>query len=105
MYCNRIQKAHVRFGGTYSAFAEDDDYRDAVCMSVLQIGELAGRLSNDLRHETFHIPWKLIRGIRNVIVHQYYTADLPKLWVAVDEGIPQLLSDCESILQAEGENP
>ena len=45
-YCERIEAAVSRFGDSYDAFINDADYRDAVCMNIFQIGELANQLNN-----------------------------------------------------------
>ena len=37
--------AQKRFGNNYKAFISDKDYFNSVCMSLLQIGELARHLS------------------------------------------------------------
>lgn len=43
MYCEDIKAAQERFGKDRSVFDIDRDYRNSVCMSLLQIGELTGR--------------------------------------------------------------
>lgn len=48
-YCLDIEKALKRFGKDKEIFENDTDYRNSVCMSLLQIGELTGHLSEDYR--------------------------------------------------------
>ncbi len=51
-YCEDIEAAVERFVKDKIVFDVDRDYRNSVCMSLLQIGELSGHLSEDFREET-----------------------------------------------------
>ena len=46
-YCERIQKSLNRFGSDFDTFKNDNDLRDSVSMNLLQIGELAKKLSDE----------------------------------------------------------
>ncbi len=95
-YCNQIDDAHIHFGNSYEEFAENTVYKNAVAMCVLQIGELANRLSENFRDATAQeIPWKQVRGLRNVVAHEYGKIDEEILWETVDEDIPALRNFCD----------
>ena len=80
-YCNQIDEAHAQFGNSYEAFCNNSVYRNAVAMCVLQIGELANHLTEEFREATAQdIPWKQIRGLRNVVAHEYGNIDEESLW-------------------------
>lgn len=51
-YCEDIEMSIERFGNDRSIFDMDRDYRNSVCMSLLQIGELTGHLTEDFREGT-----------------------------------------------------
>jgi hypothetical protein len=57
------------FWPTKDAFEAYLACRNACAMSVLQIGELASRLSEDFRERYDGAPRKLIRAMRNVFAH------------------------------------
>ena len=59
-YCDEIKATIDRFGDNVEIFINDIDYRKSVSLSILQIGELAGNLSEDYRSSTSEIPWKQI---------------------------------------------
>lgn len=63
-YCDEIKATIDRFGDNVEIFINDIDYRKSVSLSILQIGELAGNLSDDYRSSTSEIPWKQIRRDR-----------------------------------------
>ena len=51
-HCRDIQNALLRFGDEFSVFRMDVDYRKSVCLSLMQVGELSGNLSEDFRLAT-----------------------------------------------------
>ena len=75
-------------------------------MCLLQIGELAGGLSNELREETKErMQWGLIRGMRNWIAHSYNEMDDEIIWDTVSINIPLLLRFCNEIIEQENSKP
>ncbi|MDD6307022.1 MAG: DUF86 domain-containing protein [Clostridiales bacterium] len=76
--------------------SSDIDYRNSVCMSLLQIGELTGHLSEDYRETTKELVyWPAIKGMRNVFAHDYGAIDYDRVWDTVIEDIPILLEFCQ----------
>ena len=63
-YCRFIQGTVSRFGGSWEAFSSDSDYQQSVAFSVLQIGELARRLSDELRQEG--MAREIINRVQNI---------------------------------------
>lgn len=99
-YCEDIVKSVGRFGNDKTAFDMDRDYRNSVCMSLLQIGELTGHLTEDFRDETKkEIYWPAIKGMRNLFAHNYGAVDIERVWETVISDIPQLLRFCEQTIQ------
>lgn len=54
------------------------------------IGEAAGGLSASTRAE-IEFEWRAVRGLRNVISHQYGFIDRPKLYATAKNQLPRLL--------------
>ena len=95
-YCNQIEEANKQFGNSYDLFCSNSVYRNAVAMCVLQIGELSNHLTEDFRQATADdIPWKQIRGLRNVVAHEYGNIDEESLWETITEDIPVLCDFCK----------
>ena len=65
------------------AFLCNDEKQYAVCLALIQIGELVTHLSDEYRESNPNIPWKKIKGLRNIIVHQYGSVDVDLLWQLV----------------------
>lgn len=99
LYCRRVQEVRNRFGDSLEDFSEDYAYRDLCGMYILQIGELAGKLSDATQRGIPEIPWRLIRAMRNVLAHDYDAVDVDALWATVSEDLPTLRVSCEKYLK------
>lgn len=98
-YCVEINEAHTEYNKSYVNFASNSVYRNAICLCLLQIGELANHLSDEFK-ETYHqIPWRAIRGMRNVVAHEYGNIDIATVWETAEDGVSDLIVFCDSILQ------
>lgn len=94
-YCVEIEETVSRFGRSYQAFSSDSVYRNACALCILQIGELSGHLSEDFRKRHAQIPWREIRGMRNIVAHAYGSVDPASTWKTIEEDIPALKTFCE----------
>lgn len=98
-YCQSIKSTILRFGDDFDTFNTDIDYRNSVCMSIIQIGELSRRLSEDYKNEKSEIPWKQIIGLRNICAHAYNTVDYEGIFEIAHSDIDELKKFCECELQ------
>lgn len=53
----------------FRTFLKDEKLKRAVCMTVVNIGELVKNISEQGLKEYAHIPWKELAGIRDIIRH------------------------------------
>lgn len=63
-------------------------------MSLVIINELLVKLSTEdprLPQRFPAIPWRAIRGLRNRIVHDYYSINLDIIFDTAKHGLPELL--------------
>lgn len=103
-YCTDISNTVKRFGDRKDIFENDIDFRNSVCMSLLQIGELTGHLSEEFRETTKEsVYWPAIKGMRNVFAHDYGAIDYDRVWDTVREDIPMLLEFCQKTVQSHQE--
>ena len=54
------------------------------------IGEAARHVPDEVREMAPDIPWNKIIGMRNILVHGYFTIDLDIVWDAVQQDVPLL---------------
>ena len=57
-------------------FKSNQMLQDAVIRQFEIIGEATKNLSVKLKEKAAHVPWKLIAGTRDVLIHQYFGVDI-----------------------------
>lgn len=94
-YCDDIAETVDRFGNDFTLFCTDKAYHDLICFYLLQIGELAGQLSEELRSASAgSMNWSQMKGMRNIVVHHYGSISLDIVWNTVIYDIPALQHFC-----------
>ena len=94
------EKIHNFVSGIEDAdsFYEDQKTFDAVLMNFVIIGEAVARLSEELKDEHGNVPWGQIKGLRNIVAHNYFGVDAEEMWQIINDDIAVLESDINSIL-------
>ena len=72
--------------------------QDAMLRQFEVIGEASNYISENLKQKNPQIEWHLIRGMRNFIIHQYFSIQLDTIWKMAIEGIPKFRNDVYLIL-------
>ena len=65
--------------------------QSGVLHQFIIIGEVVKRLSEGYRRNHPNIPWKLIAGMRDRIIHGYFDVDLEEVWNTVEKDLPALI--------------
>jgi len=98
-YCEEILQTVERFGENYEIFTSDKVYFNAICMNIMQIGELSGSLSDEFKDSTKNrITWGALKGMRNMFAHKYISTDKLIIWNTATKDIPVLLNFCKDII-------
>lgn len=99
-YCVEIKKTIDRYGNSFEIFNTDADYQRSISFSILQIGELSGGLSAEYRKETANrVQWGPIKGMRNLVAHNYGNMSREIIWETATVDIPVLESFCNEQLE------
>lgn len=77
-------------GKTQQQIEGDDLLVDSIMFRVIQIAENSMKLDEEFQKKNSHIPWRAIRGMRNMIVHNYGAVDLAVVYDTVTNSIPEL---------------
>lgn len=72
-------------------FLDDVKTQSAVLHQLLVLGEAVKRLSLEFRGQHQGIPWALIAGMRDNLIHEYDTVDLDEVWGTAKRDVPRLL--------------
>ncbi|MBC5717202.1 HepT-like ribonuclease domain-containing protein [Flintibacter faecis] len=98
-YCTEIEKTVMRYGRAFTIFDSDPDYQRSVSFSILQIGELSGGLTQEYRQATAdRVQWGPIKGMRNLVAHNYGSMSREIIWETATTDIPALKRFCEEQL-------
>ena len=71
---------------------------DATLMNFINIGEMADRISKELREKHPKVDWQLMKDFRNLVAHDYLGVDAEEVWQIIKNDLPQLQSDMQEIL-------
>ncbi len=77
-------------GMTQEQFARDEKTVEAVCFALVVIGEAASRVSEEDQARAPELPWRKMRGMRNIAVHEYFGLDLETLWLTATRDVAAL---------------
>jgi len=65
------------------------------------VGEACRALSAELQNRHPEVPWGVIIGMRNILVHDYFGINLDEVWAAVERDLPTLRDQVLAILESE----
>ncbi len=74
----------------FEDFSKDNKACDAVIRCIEVVGEAVKNIPDVIRNKYPSIPWRDIAGMRDKIIHGYFTVDFETVWLVVKEEIPKL---------------
>ncbi|MBQ7703441.1 MAG: DUF86 domain-containing protein [Firmicutes bacterium] len=77
----------------YVRFSADSKLVEACVFNLSQMGELANRVDADYAQAHQQVPWRLLYGLRNRIVHDYEGVNLQLIWEIIEDDLPVLLDE------------
>jgi uncharacterized protein with HEPN domain len=87
----------------YTANLSFDDFStnfmaiEACLYNIQVIGEAVNQLADDIKIANPQIPWTLIKGMRNRLIHEYFGTDLPLVWNTIKNDLPGLTKELKAI--------
>jgi uncharacterized protein with HEPN domain len=93
------REAVAMIQGRVRADLESDRQLNLALVRLLEIvGEAAARVPAEEREKNSQIPWLDIISLRNRLIHGYDTVDFDILWQIVQQDLPSLIQELESIV-------
>jgi uncharacterized protein with HEPN domain len=71
---------------------------DAVIRQIEIIGEAARNISQEFKDKHANIPWIKMIGIRNKVIHEYFSVNFSVVWDTVKVDLPSLKKSIKKIL-------
>lgn len=81
---------------TYADFLNNSNLRHSVFYLIAIVGEAAAMTSPATRRLYPAIPWRQVRGMRNILIHEYHSVKPESIYHAVVDFLPTLISDLET---------
>lgn len=90
-------------GRSYEDYLNNQDLQDATTYRLSMLGEVSGKLPDDVKERHPDIPWNKIRGLRNVASHDYFSIVPDMVWEGTRslEPIKQMIRKELARLEAE----
>jgi len=80
-------------------FLKDNKTCDAVIRCIEVIGEATKNIPEEIRISYPSIPWRDLAGMRDKIIHSYFTVDFETVWLVIKEDIPRLKPMVKKVLE------
>lgn len=82
-------------------FLQDEKSKRAVCMTVINFGELVKSVTGATRKKYDKLQWKETAGFRDIAAHKYQTLNMMDVYKTVKEDFPVFQKQLEEILKKE----
>lgn len=80
------------------AFAADAKTLKAVLADFAIIGEAAAHLPEEVTNRYPDVPWRAMRGMRNFVIHAYFSVEPAIVWETIRDDLPDLAARLRTIL-------
>ena len=94
-----VERIHRYTAGIQEAgFARDEKTVEAVCFALVVIGEAVTHVPADVQAMAPQIPWRKMKGMRNIAAHEYFGIDVSTVWLTATVDVPELKPLLEKLL-------
>lgn len=84
---------------TLEMFSSNEMLQSAVIRELEIIGEAAKRISEKMKRDNPEIPWRLITGTRDKLIHDYMGVDTFLIYDIYENYLPTLEKQIENLLE------
>lgn len=82
-------------GTTETDFLANNEKQDAVIRRIEIIGEATAHLPEATRQAIPELPFRKMRGVRNIVAHDYANIDMKIVWEVGVVHVPEILTALE----------
>jgi uncharacterized protein with HEPN domain len=84
-------------GLDYNSWLKDQKTIDAVIRNLEIIGEAAANVPQEIQDQYTDIPWYQMKGMRNILIHEYFGVDNEVIWKTIQEDLPILKTKMQDL--------
>ena len=97
-YCGKLQAYLHGFTNQNEFFNKAEQlYFNSSLTLLVQIGEQSAKLDDTLKAKVPAVPWPMIKGFRNIVVHEYQYVDAEKVFQICTIHIPNYNKNWKSL--------
>lgn len=74
---------------SFDEFSKNYMVVEACLYNIQVIGEAVAKLPEDVKNTEPEVPWQLIKGMRNRLIHEYFGTDLQLVWAVIIDELPK----------------
>lgn len=82
-----------------TAFLKSDLIQSAVVRKLEIIGEAVSALSDDTKELNSSIPSHQIKGLRKILIHEYFKVDAAQIWETIEFDLPNFKIQIEELIE------
>jgi len=80
-----------------SLWEKDRKTIDAVIRNFEIIGEAATHVPEEVQNNYREVPWSQMKGIRNLLIHEYFGVDVDVVWETIQKDLEPLKKSLKKI--------
>ena len=84
----------------FDAFLNNSMMRFACVKQLEIIGEASGQITEEKKQQFPMVEWNKMKGMRNILVHEYFGIDIRVVWEIIIDDLPGLKKQVEEILKS-----
>ncbi len=92
---------HYVAGLDFDAFDADRKTVDAVERNLEIIGEATANLPDEVLARWPEVPWRYMKGVRNLLAHEYFGVDVGIIWQTIQEDLPAITPLLHKVLASD----
>ena len=83
---------------SFDDFVDNELVSDAVIKNILVIGEASKNIPDEIRIANPEIEWRKMAGMRDMMIHGYFSINYRIVWDVVKHKIPTLTQQIKNLL-------
>ena len=81
---------------SYADFLNDASLRYGIFYLTAIVGEAASKTAESTRRQYPAVSWRLFRGLRNILIHDYHSVEPNRIYKVVTDDLPMLIAGLDT---------